>query len=535
MGRVLKLAADQADCALHAAIVHISEEGTASYPDGDYYDGWYGRGSDHDDAEFDEVMDGHYWLDSWTGVDGEHPEFGEIALNPKELLPAGALDDAVPDEEWVNESSGNEGVTVERAYRHAAFAIWPGPRTLDVLTAENIVRAVAWVKSRLQRDSASGRELLARLIDAWPDTLQHSNGLRNDAQARCEVLELLAKAGDPALAARFLRDVVRARFDGSETGRLPAVLALTAPGDAAAILAGLVRLRFSRWPGAVLALLMRVNEMPESAHRDMLCESIRAAVAALPEAMSAQAERGATTWPPRERRETVSHILQIVERDPALDFPARSEDARRREVGDEAIRDLLVLTWRYDLTEEAEAAAATIEAFPETATPERTVPASLKALSAEEGLGGSSVYRSLWRHATGALLRRSDRPPEEPRNWIVPADLDCDCAPCARLDAFCNDPDAQIGRLPFRKELRRHLHRQIDRHRLDMSHVTERRGSPYTLVCTKNRASHERRLAEYAEDVDWMLTLARIAPPDAAGESTADRLRRLAEAIGAAG
>lgn len=50
-------------------------------------------------------------------------------------------------------------------------------------------------------------------------------------------------------------------------------------------------------------------------------------------------------------------------------------------------------------------------------------------------------------------------------------------------------------------ELRRHLHATIDAHRLDMFHETERRGRPYTLVCTKSRASHERRLAPYAQDV----------------------------------
>ena len=40
--------------------------------------------------------------------------------------------------------------------------------------------------------------------------------------------------------------------------------------------------------------------------------------------------------------------------------------------------------------------------------------------------------------------------------------------------------------------------------RLDINHVTERRGRPFTLVCTKNRASHRRRLAEYTQDVACM-------------------------------
>ncbi len=507
LGGVLKLAAERADCALYAAIVHIREEGTASYADGSYYDGWYGRGGDHHEAEFDEVLDGHYWLDSWAGVDGERPEFGEIALNPEELLPVGALDGAEPDEEWVNEASGNEGVTVERAYRHAAFVIWPGAATLDVLTGANILRAVAWIRNRLERDEDAGRRLLARLIGAWPETRRGTDGLKLDAQARREVLDLLTEVGDATLATHFLRGVLQGRFDGSEIDGLRNLLTLIAPGDVAECLADLVRLRFSLRPRAVLALLIRVGEMPQFRWRDALGESVRAAVAALPEALSSQREQDGGASLPR---------------------------ARRQRIDDAAIRDLLLLAWRCGLPGEADAAAAIIEKHSRTATPERVVPASLDALAHEEGLTGSAAFRSLWRHATDALLNRSAVPPQAPLDWVIPADLACDCEPCRQLEAFCEDPHARVGRFPFRKELRRHLHRQIDSHRLDMSHVTERRGSPYTLVCTKNRASHERRLREYAEDVDWMDALTRVAPADVMHDAVAAQLRRLKAAVEAA-
>ena len=75
--------------------------------------------------------------------------------------------------------------------------------------------------------------------------------------------------------------------------------------------------------------------------------------------------------------------------------------------------------------------------------------------------------------------------------------------------------------------------RQIDQHRLDMFHVTERRGRPFTLVCTKNRASHERRLKEYAKDLEWMRSLAERPP---GGEKTAAvaQMRSLWETLAAA-
>ena len=508
----LAYAAFYADCALHAAIVHISEEGTADYVYGGYRAGRYGHHDDDIEAEFDEVLDGRYWLDSWAGMDGDRPEFGEVALDREELLPVGALDGASPDEQWVHESSGNAGVTVERAYRHAALVIWPGPRTLHILTGENIARAVAWVRSRMARDRAAGCALLARLIGAWPPTARRAGGLKDDARARREVLDLLADAGDPALASRFLNNVLQAKFDGSENDSLLDALALIAPRAAAEWLAGLAQRRFSRRPRAVLQLLVRVGETPGFGWRDTLSGSVRATVAALPETLDSPPNEGALAWTPDRRSES-----------------------RRQRIGDAAIGDLMILTWRCGLPEEAEAAAAAIAASSGKAMPERTIPASLKILVREEGLSGSDAYRSLWRRAANALLSRSAESPEAPQDWIVPADLGCDCEPCGRLAAFCADPDARIGRFPFRKELRRHLHRQIDRHCLDMSHVTERRGSPYTLVCTKNRASHKRRLKEYAEDVDWMRELTRILPSAATDNAVAALLRRLEGAIAAAG
>lgn len=89
-------------------------------------------------------------------------------------------------------------------------------------------------------------------------------------------------------------------------------------------------------------------------------------------------------------------------------------------------------------------------------------------------------------------------------NLATPADaktnLNCDCADCQQLASFLKDKDAQVHRFPRRKDLRQHFHRQIDEHRIDCAHLTERRGRPYTLVCTKNQASFERELKQYKTD-----------------------------------
>ena len=126
-------------------------------------------------------------------------------------------------------------------------------------------------------------------------------------------------------------------------------------------------------------------------------------------------------------------------------------------------------------------------------------------------------------------------PPEEPRDWVIETRLACDCANCARLQAFCADPEATTVRFRMRQDLRAHVESTIRIRQLDIDCETERKGSPHTLICTKNRATYERRCAEYAEDIANMRLLAAAAPrseKDALGPAD---LRRLRAAIARAG
>jgi hypothetical protein len=43
-----------------------------------------------------------------------------------------------------------------------------------------------------------------------------------------------------------------------------------------------------------------------------------------------------------------------------------------------------------------------------------------------------------------------------------------------------------------------------------MTHVTERRGRPYTLVCTKTKASYERALQAHHVDLDQLAQARRV-------------------------
>jgi hypothetical protein len=47
---------------------------------------------------------------------------------------------------------------------------------------------------------------------------------------------------------------------------------------------------------------------------------------------------------------------------------------------------------------------------------------------------------------------------------------------------------------------RYHLEHTIQQHRCDLDCKTEKKGSPYSLVCTKNTASYNAKLKQYQEE-----------------------------------
>ena len=433
LARILMAAAGRADCALHAAILHLEEWGGASYS-GEFAD--WGWGESADDMEMEEVEDYRQWLDGWVGPDGDRPPFGEIDLQPEERLPRGALDDAEPDEQRIEEATGNAGATIERTYRRAALVVWPESRTLSVVAAGGIEGA-----------------------------------------------------------ARFLRDVIVARYDGSENDALAAVLDMLGPPGAEYFLLDMIGAHLRRRPAAMLGLLWRLDEAyreaADSAWDVVMREAVRAALEALPDAL-----------PP----------------EPEKDVPSTAS-RRPTRFSETAVYNLFALACRLGLPDGAAAAAGAVAAEPRIVAPERTLPAVLAKLHAEEGAAGSAAFARLWRHAADSLLGRSAEPPPPPGDWTIAANAGCRCEHCDRLRDFCRDPTTRTARFPLRKDLRAHLHQIIDRQQLDIEHVTERRGRPFTLVCTKTRASHKRRLAEYAKDVSCMQGLIEAAP---GGEEAAD-------------
>ena len=89
------------------------------------------------------------------------------------------------------------------------------------------------------------------------------------------------------------------------------------------------------------------------------------------------------------------------------------------------------------------------------------------------------------------LEKRTAQAPQKPSDYRRADKLSCTCGDCRALSAFLTNPEQKQSRFALAKNRRQHLHQIIDRNHCDLTHVTERRGRPFTLVCTKTKASYE--------------------------------------------
>jgi hypothetical protein len=207
---------------------------------------------------------------------------------------------------------------------------------------------------------------------------------------------------------------------------------------------------------------------------------------------------------------------------------------RKQTLAPKFLENLLQALQRFDVATLCSAAAEKIASRPECFSPVTLVAPAIARIWGGPRQRTSVVITSLqylWTSAAEFLLRLSEAPPHPPSDWRLDAELSCRCPDCQELQSFARDPAERVHRFRIKKERRRHLHNTIDRYRLDMTHVTERVGSPQTLVCTKDRRTFDRRMNQYRDEIAAMRTLVKLAPK--AGDDTLSS--RMEAAVGRAG
>jgi hypothetical protein len=148
----------------------------------------------------------------------------------------------------------------------------------------------------------------------------------------------------------------------------------------------------------------------------------------------------------------------------------------------------------------AERAADHILAWPETYGLDRVLVPAVRQMTGPGKTEGRAVQRL--RSACVVHLRaRVAETLEAPRDWKRPSAVGCSCPHCTELSGFLADPARKTWIFKAKQADRSHVETTIRNAHSDLDVTTERRGSPHSLICSKNQASYERRVKQRKEDL----------------------------------
>ena len=478
---VLAAAAPQARCDLHLALLTVEESGPAEYTGG--Y-GWRRRGShddDEDSFEVVEVSNRDVALSDWRSLDGGAPAIGPIPVDEdEELSPPGACDDLAPDEQSFREATGNEGASFERTYRRAALVLWPSGRLPAVLAQAGLSVTLPYLEDLARRWAAAGgghasplwgeaHSLAAEMLAGWPAyhpwTAGGSGGTAATSTAR--MLAALSLLGNDDLIRRALADVVASGgHDARDADAILDALGRLPPPDRAALVERIVQGTAGTAFAACAGLLAR-----------------------------------AAAWGPAGLHGAAAALVEAMPGDPARAAPAPSWQ-RPAPVAPRTVLDLLAGLGAVDPALAGQAAAHML-AWPGTYGMDAVLVPAARELPADAP-GADTLRAACLAH----LRARAAEPLAPPADLRRDSTLPCRCPRCTELARFLDDPERRTWVLKAAEADRSHVEGTIRTAGCDLDTATDRRGRPYSLVCTKTQASYERRASQRRQDLADLALLA---------------------------
>ena len=482
---VLAAAAQPSGCELQVALLTIEESGSAQHTGFQDPSHW-GRGrhddenDDENDDEFeiDEVIDRTATLAHWGRPDGSPAPWGPIPFDDEELCTTGALDEIEPDEQYFQEASGNEGSSFERTYRRAALVLWPRQRRLAVLNQAGLSATLPhldelarrWAESGEGRESALWREaheLSAHMLRTWRKPIHRFREVA-ESSAAARMLAVLMQLKDAVRIDAVLVDVIAAGdYSKSDNKTLLSALAVLPARRAGELMERIVSGNAATALGACADLLSR------SERHDHAASGLMAAANALLDALPGNPARvlpAELAW--RTQSFDLSFIVDLM-------MALSRIDAR---VAGRALRHMLAWPETYDL-----------DVYIVPAARRLAENAELRDLPAIHGLRAAGLEH---------LRARVAQTLAPPSDWTRAGVLDCRCRHCKELDHFLISPTQQTWTFKAAEQERSHVQASIQRGQCDVDCATERRGRPYSLVCTKNQASYDRRAKQRKQDLD---------------------------------
>ena len=470
--------AQAADCDLYLALLSLDESGSAEYT-GNYRTYRRGRSDDADGFEVLEVIDRSETLSDWRRPDGGVPGLGVLPFDPEEISPPEALEDWAPDNQSFREATGNEGASFERSYRKAALVLWPSRRRLAVVNQGGLPATLPYLADLSEQWAARGEdhrlslwaqahELSGHMLASWRIGPRRMAKSPSDASI---MLILLSRLSDTERIGRFLAEVSAVGAYGR--------------GDNEAVLQAIRLLPRSQ----IVELLERIVARNAADALDA-CSNLLA---------QAATASGRLNLDPADLLPAAKVLVGALPGDPAR-VPQAPLWSVTRAVEPGVVVDVVTALEPINF-ELASAAVDIFLVWPKTYDLDTSlIPALLKL--AGSATGGAMAVARLRAACLAHLRARIAAPLAPPTDWARATTVTCSCRHCSELNRFLADPARATWTYSAAQPHRSHLEHSIRDSRCDLDFTTLRRGSPHSLVCTKNQASYEKRAVQRKNDFE---------------------------------
>ena len=489
---VLAEVAARANCRAFVALLTHWQVGYPDYNTIDYspYGGRWGHGYEdvsniNEQAEFEDVFEESISLQHWHTLDGKRQPFYRLFVDENDIV-SDLNAEGRSSRQQVHEATGNEGMSMERWYHQAVIVLWPEGRHFQVLASQgtdNSVPALSELVAATENPAKCEdcKTFARHIIDHW---VYPTHGRRRKTNSPgTSMIRSLLVIGDANLAQKFFDQVLPLEYP-------------TLDGESLLSLAEL-----AKW-GAIEKSLLSFFQSQKPDDYDANLRYLVTTFSSL-----ASLGDGVSSSRKRVCKSVLKEVMLMISRwekyrpNPMRDNFASNRSKAFQGIVEPLVRGMCSVGTQSDL----KSLLSQIASRPQHYELHKVLIPAVNKLTDDQNFAASGKLQEtalfkLRQYCIDQVKQRAARKPIPPGNWKRKANLDCDCADCRELATFLKDKDAPIHRFPRRTELRRHLHQQIDRHRIDCTHVTERRGRPFTLVCTKTQASFERDLAQYKTD-----------------------------------
>lgn len=470
----LREVAERLDCEVFLALADVHENWSCEE---DEWRGGYGRRGryrrDYDSAEegdaeeyeLIELFDTDVELRHWVGPDGL--VVPGISSKPArdEVCSTRASAEMDPFKSEHEGNMGNYGNTVDRWYHRAALVMWPRERDFVVRAKVSPSWAVKHLASRIKAGAMIEARLRAnQLLPFWSRTASQETG-------EAFVLQLLtvsASLNDADLAFGLLSPLGPHRLGHRTAPAFAALVERYGVSWAQRIFtAWSERVRYDAPPW--LPVLPHLGELLTAAGKQG--KALAPWLLSREVASFKKRHTGELQLPEGLRNESANRhlddLLALLETAAVIGAPDLRDDLLAFFVAPETALPLM-------------SAGALLQKCREARTP-----------AAVRALGLQTLYRYVVESLEGALAAKV----RSPDDWSIEPPSGCKCELCKELSAFLRDRAQIQYPWPLAKERRRHIHGILDRHGLPVTHTTVRRGSPQTLVLTKQKALFEREKA----------------------------------------